>query len=535
MNSGPVAVLLRSPGLRSLAAALCLWSWPALSAADSVTIPAEALPVATYIPQLASPGTRVQVSGVSVYRPEELLAFAIGHDMATNGTPSLAGTVDAIEQIYREDGYLLTEARAEAEPTQQQVSVTVHEGHVVRIDVQGLSSPVSSRISACFEGLVGQVPLHARDFERALMLASDLAGIELRSEFAFEGPDDGAVLRLFGSQRSQAGAATVDNVPLPGTDAVRGYVVQEAYSLATPGDLLRILAVGTRETNDSYSLAGTLFYRRPVGANGWYVEGFAGNAFSRRNYTDVAGSSDQTGVDAALATGRALQRDLHGYTYLIGEYEYQESESRLAIGRMPSTSHAARLYLVSSRMASDGGQAMGSIVISVGGRPDRDSSQPMDGERRFAHLRGSVGLIEPLAGRWFLRLEATGQWTGDDLPSVEKFAVGHWPYLRGFAPAEGLGDRGLSGTVEMSHVVDVMKGHVRSIAPYAFLDFGRVDDSRSVPGESSGHTFASAGIGATASLDRRLSLTGWLAIPLRDGVLTAAGDVALSFSLTKGW
>jgi len=535
MNSGPFPALTGSPCLRSLAAALCLFPRPVLSAADSITIPAEALPVATHIPQLAPPGVQIRVSGVSVYRPEELLAFAIAHDMTTDGTPSLAGTVDAIEQIYREDGYLLTEARAEAEPAQQQVSVTVHEGRVVRVDVHGLPPAVASRVSACFEGLVGQVPLHARDFERALMLASDLSGIELRSEFVFEGPDDGAVLRLSGSQRSQAGAVTVDNVPLAGTDALRGYVVQEAYSLATPGDLLRILAVGTREANDSYSLAGTLFYRRPVGANGWYVEGFAGNAFSRRNYTDVAGSSDQTGIDAALATGRALQRDLHGYTYLIGEYEYQESESRLAAGRLPSTSHAARLYLVGSRMASDGGQAMGSIVLSAGGRPDRDFSQPMDGERRFTHLRGSLGLIEPLPGRWYLRLEATGQWTGDDLPYVEKFAVGHWPYLRGFAPAEGLGDRGLSGTVEMSHVVDVMKGHVGSIAPFAFLDFGRVDDSRSVTGEPYGHTFASAGIGATASLDGRLSLTGWLAIPLRDGALTAAGDAAFYLSLTKGW
>jgi hemolysin activation/secretion protein len=486
-----------------------------------------------------APGQQgIVVCGVSAYAPQDLLLFATAHDLTVSSAPTATGLLDAIAQVYREDGYLLAEAMPIVDPATGGMAIVVHEGHIERLEVVGLTGDTARHIESYFAPLIGQKPLHAADFERALMLGSDLSGVDLRSEFQFASDGEGATLRLSGAQLRRAGSFSVDNVPLPGDDAVRAFLVEEFYSVATGGDMVRLLGVATHEWNDSYSLAGTLFYRRPVGDGGAYVEAYAGNAFAQRDYTDVSTNGDQLGINAAIAFGYALQRDLHGYTYVLGEYEYQDAESRLRTGDVDSVAHAARVHLIRGTSGSDGGQRLFSLALSMGSRPNRAADEPPDGDRNFVHARAALGWIGPLeslSDRTFLRAEVHGQWTGDSLPQVEKFTVGHWPYLRGYVPVEVLGDRGYAGTVEISRVFDHEGRLHRSLAPFLFLDVGEVRDVEPTPGDDSDATLASTGVGMVAALHRSFSASVWIAVPLEDGTVTEAGDVGFYLSLTKGW
>jgi hemolysin activation/secretion protein len=486
-----------------------------------------------------APGQQsIVVCGVAAYAPQDLLAFATAHDLAASGAPTVTGLLDAIEQVYREDGYLLAEATTIVDAALGEMAIVVHEGHIERIEVVGLAGGTARHIESYFAPLIGQKPLHSADFERALMLGSDLSGVDLRSEFQFASDGEGATLRLSGTQLRRAGSFSVDNVPLPGDDAVRAFLVEEFYSVAAGGDMVRMLGVATHEWNDSYSLAGTLFYRRPVGDGGAYVEAYAGNAFAQRDYTEVSTDADQFGINAAMAFGYALRRDLHGYTYVLGEYEYQDAESRLRTGDLDSVAHAARVHLIRGTSGSDGGQKLFSLALSMGGRPDRAADEPADGDRSFVHARAALGWIGPLesiSDRTFLRAEVHGQWTGDSLPQVEKFTVGHWPYLRGYVPVEVLGDRGYAGTVEISHVFDREGRLHRSVAPFLFLDVGEVRDVEPIPDNGSDATLVSTGVGIAAALHRSFSASAWIAVPLEDGTVTEAGDVGFYLSLTKGW
>ena len=518
---------------------LCgLLSMPALAAPTEQSVPLSELSVPHAFAAAAPGSDRVVVRGVTAYSARDLLSYAAAHEHSVDGASSLADLIDSIEQVYREDGYLLAEAAAGVDPATGVLVLVVHEGHIERIETSGLTAASARAVEQRFAPLVGQTPLHTADFERALMLASDLAGVDLRSEFVFAPDGEGATLRLHGAQLRQAGSFSVDNVPLPGDDSPRAFVIQEFYSVATGGDLVRLLAVATHEFDNDYSLAGTAFYRRPVGHNGTYVEAYVGNAFARRDYTGLTGTSDEVGLNAVLAAGHALRRDLHGYTYVIGEYEYSDAESRLGTGDVDSVAHAGRAYLVHGVSQSDGGQRLASLTLSAGGRPDRKPTQPFDGDRRFTHLRASLGWIQPLVAlddQTFLRAELTGQWTGDSLPQVEKFAIGHWPYLRGYAPAEAVGDRGYVGTLELSHVFDSPNRLYRSIAPFAFFDFGGVEDEQPVVGMPDDMTLASTGLGAVATLGRTVSISAWAALALDDGRGTESGDVGFYLSLTKGW
>jgi hemolysin activation/secretion protein len=509
-----------------------------VAAACGPLVPLQAPVVRHAFASIAPGRDGVVICGVSAYVPQDLLSFATAHDLAASGTPTVTGLLDAVEQVYREDGYLLAEATSIADSATGEMAIVVHEGHVERIEIVGLTGDTARHIESYFAPLVGQKPLHSADFERALMLGSDLSGVDLRSEFHFASDGEGATLRLSGDQLQRAGSFSIDNVPLPGNDAVRAFLVEEFYSVATGGDMVRLLGVATHESNDSYSLAGTLFYRRPVGNGGAYVEAYAGNAFARRDYTNVSADADQLGINAAIAFGKALQRDLHGYTYVIGEYEYQDAESRLTTGDVDSVAHAARVHLIRGTTGSDGGQRLFSLVLSLGARPNRAADEPADGDRSFAHARaalGWIGALESMSDRTFLRAEIQGQWTGDSLPQVEKFTVGHWPYLRGYVPVEALGDRGYAGTVEISHVFDHEGRLFRSVAPFVFLDVGEVRDVERTPGNDPGTPLVSTGVGAVAALHRSISASAWIAVPLEDGTVTEAGDVGFYLSLTKGW
>lgn len=508
----------------------------AYSVTPRLTIETEALGVSFV--DLEPIPRRIELAGVTVYEPVELFSYAAAHESASRAATSVAGVLDAIELIYREDGFMLTEAVASHDPGRGVLGIEVHEGHVGRLVVNGLEPEAARRVERLFQPLLGQSPLRVADFERALMLASDLAGVEVVADFVFEPDGTGATLRLAGSQTRQAGSASADNVPLPGSDALRATLVQEGYSLFTGGDMLRAVGVGTIEGHASHSLSGTVYYRRPVADRGAYLEAFGGNAFSRRRLAELAPDSDLRGVNAAVAVGYPLLRTLHGYAYALGEYEYMRAESQLGGAELASEASAARAYLIGGHMTSSGRQTVGSLIYSAGRRPDRAADQLPDGDARFHHVRASLGLVTslgPIDDRAMLRFQVAAQLTGNSLPEVERFALGHWPHLRGYTPGEVVGDSGVSGLVEVSRVIDAGSRLYHSLAPFAFLDFGSVRLEHAPTGIRRDMSLRSAGIGFAAALAQRMSLSAWAAVPLEDGTYTDAGEVTYYFALSTGW
>jgi hemolysin activation/secretion protein len=508
------------------------------SSGEATVVSREALPFPTVFEDAGGPVNEVVVAGVSAYPVSDLLRFAMAHERASVNRSTMRGTADAIEIIYREDGYLLTEAHATFDRATGRLGIEVDEGYVGRISIEGLRPRVAQRVEGYMRPLLGQRPLRSADFERAFMLASDLSGVYLRSEFSFEPPYDGALLRVIGGEARSGGSVSVDDVPLrPGTGA-RSYVVQEGRGLATGGDMLRLVGVLTLEPNDSNAFGGTVFYRRPLGSHGTYVEGFGGNAFSQRTFAQVTPQSEEMGLNAALAVGHPLKRDVHNFVYALGEYEYSDASSRLGATAFDSTSHALRAYLVQGHTAPQGGIVQWSVVLSAGMRPDRPAGQPADGAKRFLHVRGAFGSVAALpfvSQHTYLRFEASGQWAPDSLPLVERFGLGFQPYLRGYAPYEVEGDRGIGTAVELSYLTPAKRWGLRELMPFVFLDAGAVGSVAPAVGEPAARQIASTGAGVRLALASGFSAATFVGVPLVDGPLSEQGSPAVYFRFTKGW
>jgi hemolysin activation/secretion protein len=475
------------------------------------------------------------ISGVTAYDPAQLLQFAMAHARAGDGLASAERIAAAIELIYREDGFALADVTLSYSEDGNPV-FQVAEGRLQDVAITGLRPGTAARVQAYTAGLISRVPLRQSDLERALMLSSDLAGVAIGSLVSPAAGGGGAILSITGTERRAAGAAGFEIVPIRPGSALRGFVVQEAYGVATGGDLLRLMGQATLDRGNDWSASGFANYRTPIGASGAYVEVMGGNTAARREFASISQDSRLIGWNAALVVGYPVQRSLTHFTYVLAEYEYVDATSRFLGQKLESSAHAIRIRALTGIDPANGSQFRMAFTASGGRRPETVAGQAPDGAETFAHLRSEIGWTVPLDSNKpsSLRLEFRGQWASARLPEVERISMGHAPFLRGYAPAELIGDRGVGATVEFSHGIEG-GGVLRQAIPFVFAAAGRTEILDARPTEVPSTTAVSVGIGSNFHLRGRLNVAGWVALPLRDGPQSRSGSPAVYASMTVGW
>lgn len=477
-----------------------------------------------------------QLRGVTAYDPVSLLNFAKAHNDHADSPGTARTLADVIATIYREDGYLLAEVAVVKVDGSDEVIWQVFEGHIERVEIDGVSPEMASAMHRYLAPLLSAQPLRQDRLERALALAGDLAGVRLSSKLSPLPESLGSLLTVTASQTMRLGSIGVDFVPMKPGYAQRLSLTEQRHSVVSPGDRLRLNALVTRETDHGQSAVGNLFYRRPVGTNGSYVEGILGNAVANRGLSNTPERTELKGFMASLAWGFPVQRDLHRSAYVIGALEHSDSTARLGVNEPKSKATAVRLYMVRSEIAPSGQLRQYSLAYSMGKRPTTGNGQVDDGDERFAHLRGGFGLSGPFTAMdsaMSYRIEGAWQWTQQPLPRVEKTTLGHYPYLRGYAPAEAVGDRGAAFTAELVRHGSVTEG-LSSVRPFVFVSGGRVTSKASHVLNSPGWTLASLGVGVRVPIDRWL-LESWVASALKDGPLTQRANASAYLSLTMPW
>ena len=220
-----------------------------------------------------------RISGSTVYDNDELLLFAHQHVLRHVGSVSPDHLAEAIELIYREDGYLLAEARIVPAHDGRSLVIVVSEGWIETISIEGVDERLFNRIKSYLAPLVGKAPLTQRDLERAISFVDDLAGVSVITEIDYPDNASGARLRVIGAADRFAGSAAIDNPPRRFGKDVTASISQEFYSTLLAGDLLRLQGAVTLHGNDGtgYSLYGMTTYRAPIGRRGAYVEAYLGN------------------------------------------------------------------------------------------------------------------------------------------------------------------------------------------------------------------------------------------------------------------
>jgi hemolysin activation/secretion protein len=227
---------------------------------------------------------------------------------------------------------------------------------------------------------------------------------------------------------------------------------------------------------------------------------------------------------------------------LIYGLDYRSYDDDVSLGGIPlgnevivhpvAVTYAGRWAGSSARI----GGYVGAFVNVPGG----DQGNEEDFERvrtgasaRYSILRYGADYTQSLPRNWALRLNLAGQYTRDQLIPGEQFAVGGATTVRGFQEREIANDVGYFYNVEL-YTPDLCSA-IRSIAAQcqalAFADGARLSRNEALPGEDTGGSIGSVGVGMRMSIEPHLTVRLDVAQVINAGGSEAKGDWRLHFAV----
>ena len=476
---------------------------------------------------------QIHVSGTTVFEPQAALTYAAGYIQEHHGVLNIHGVAAAIQYLYREHGYFLAETLVVTDPGTGRPHILVEEGVISNIEVFGVEENIGHKVASYFQHLLNGHPVTQAEFERALMLASDLSGLAVRTEIRYAGEGKRTVTLHATAARHRV-MAVADYGPRQNMASLT--LTAEAYSQITSGDMIRVSLGGARHfENTDHGINLAVAYRFPIGSYGTYGEILAANTRYGRDLSgNLTDSRFQDGKNFIALVGHPFLRNIHEFLYGFIEYDYADLDA----GQYSTSNDASQVMRLSFYYSSVG-HSFGTFRMGAsisGGVAEAQNSGPVDDQ--FWHVRAGAGLIlhlDPPEGDYSLRIEGMGQLTNAALPATEKFYLGDRDRMRGYNIATILGDSGFAGTVELSRYISVEEQTIKAITPAIFFDAGVVQNNDAFPTRYSSKTLASTGIATRLFLKDNFVLSGWIALPLVEDGRDSYMNPTAYIRLTKVW
>lgn len=468
--------------------------------------------------------------------------------------------------ILADAGYLAAVEIPEQRLTGGTAEFRVILGRLTALRVRGDAGPSERLLAGYLQPLVGQEVFNTREAERALLLASDIPGLDVR--LSLRPAASGAPGDLIGEVAVLRRRAAVDvNLHNYGSRAVGrfgGLVRGEVYDITGAGDRTSISLYSTLdfEEQQTLQLAHDFF----VGANGlmlggqltlgWTDPDLGLTGFDLKSETLFGTLSatypilrtqrssiySEVGLDLVdqdvTVNGVTLARDRVRTAF--ARLSFVETDLDSIARRNGYTPYEPRVrgaVSVELRQGLDilgasrdcrGAAAFG--CIASGEVPSRIEQDPTPFLLR-GEFRGEYRPVPIVT----LALDVEGQISNDPLPAFEEVAFGNYSIGRGYDPGAIVGDRGVGIRFEMGYgslVPD--RPDSFALQPYVFGDYAMVDDRDPSQRALGSDDLASLGGGLRFAHGSVLQGDLSIAVPLEaTDAQTGRGDVRVLFSLTS--
>jgi hemolysin activation/secretion protein len=449
--------------------------------------------------------TAVSFEGNTVLPDAQLQAIAApytGHPISLANANDLAAKVTA---AYRDAGYILVRAVVPAQQIDRgTLRIQILQGYIDKVRIQGDAGGARSYLEAYGARIADTKPLTARVLERELLLASDLAGMNVRSVLTASQTAPGAAdLTLVVEPRKVEAFVGVDN---RGSRFLGPYEVQggvffnDAFGT---GGRLGLNGAVTPGIGPDLAYGGVSF-DQPLGTDGLRL--FSGFSYAATKPGSVLRTFGTEGsainANSALSYPFIRSRDFNLQGSLGLAYHDIRSSNALVDPLFADHTRDLSATLFMNTLDDWGGYSTASIGITRGlpmlgatkaGDPVK-SRVGASGE----FTRGNFELthLQPLADRFSVMLGATGQTSfGDPLLASEQFSLGADSYDRAFDPSEVTGDSALAGRIEPRFDVADHLALLSNVQLYGFFEGGQIWQAQAVAGSPSSQTLGSAGAG----------------------------------------
>ncbi len=155
-----------------------------------------------------------------------------------------------------------------------------------------------------------------------------------------------------------------------------------------------------------------------------------------------------------------------------------------------------------------------------------ETSRP-GGYAAYQKISAQVSRLQAIKGALSVLAVARGQWAFVPLLSSEQFTFGGNPIGRGYDPAELIGDRGASGSVELRYDINTPY-FIQSLQLYSFYDIGAIWNILVNDTSPAKVSASSAGFGVRFSMSKYISGNMMWTQPLTK-------EVAAEELINQGW
>ena len=390
----------------------------------------------------------------------------VGQPATRANLQALAGAMS--EAYGRSPVALFTIAIPDQDLSSGDVRVLVAEGHVEAVvlsgEVEGRELKLVRRYA---DRLTKERPTSRRTLERYLSLIQDIPGLKLKSELQMgEGPGGVRLLLALDYQRPTLTFA-FDNRTTRLVDDGQFHATARGYQLLREGDETQLN--GTASVDFSDLLFVGLTHSTPIGYEGTRLALNAGFLRTRPDGSDQSGEARSAGITVSHPLIRSYRRNLTISLALDGL-----NSENAAFGSLISTERSRAIRLAAAYAQSSERRVISAGITASKGIDIFDADVPAAiGDATFLKINGRGTLDQAIGNQAAVRLRASGQWTKDPLPAVERFAVGGASFGRAFEVGLINADRGVAGLAELAWR-PIRSGKFSTSELYGFADYATV-------------------------------------------------------------
>lgn len=448
----------------------------------------------------------VQVEGATAFSADIVNGLFADIKGKRVGLAAVREAAGKLEGLYREKGFFLTRVFIPPQPIANGVvKVTVIEGFIEDITVEGLDPATQRSVRAALAPLLEHKPIDLPSLERRLLILNDMPGIGGTSVLRQGATLGGSSLIVTLEERPDTFVASINN----GASRILGpwsYGLNATFNrpLDLPGSLNIGVNAGGRNLTGVQSVSGR--YLMPIGNQGLLASVGVLAAKAR-----PGGSVRALGIVNNLITAsvRARYPFIRSRAFsLFGEVGFTVNRSDTDILGLPLIRDRTTVVDL-GLSAQQTGFLDGSTTVNLnvhqglqilgGLNGNAPAPSTMNFDPSFTRLVYAVQRTQPLVGKLSAQLAFQGQYTNSKLLSGELVSFGGSGIGRGFDPAAITGDRGYGGSLELRYDIPFSNTIVRNAQIYGFVDGARTTSLRTATLPSVSQDLQSAGGGVRLS------------------------------------
>jgi hemolysin activation/secretion protein len=408
--------------------------------------------------------------------------------------------VHDITTKYRDSGYILSRAILPPQRIRNGVvRVQIIEGFVSSVTLKGDVGRLQPLLEAYGARIKASKPLKVQTLERYALLANDLPGVNAQSVLTPSKKIPAAAdLTLVTTRKIGSAFVSYDNY---GTRYIGPNEVSfggSLYSLIAPGDSNNLRFTVSSHTHELHFAEFT--HAQPLGSDGLRWQLGTNYAETRPDFVltplQVVGHNTLLFTDFSYPVIRDRSKNLIVHTAanyqnvtstILGQPFYQDRIRTLVVG-------ATYENIDGWHGINDFGLDITKGFDVAGAHDHELQSRPM-GSSIYTRYNLTLSRLQVINQRFSLNATLHGQYASSPLLATEQFGVGGSDIGRGYDPSEIVGDKGVSGKLELR--MDTAPGFsfLKGVQYYVFYDAGMIwnnDTVDLIPKES----LTSTGVGA---------------------------------------